>query len=264
MRVFLSWSGTLSKAIATALAEWLPYVVQTAKPWMSEHDIQAGTVWERELAENLKATDCGVLILTSENQNAPWLLFEAGALSRSGNDRVIPYRVDLPLAEVAAPLTRFQGVDADLLGTKKLVAGLNAALPEPMPDKLLDGLFDVFWPKLQPELSKHISSPTRAVARRSQEDYLIEILGVLRNSKTPQSSGQSHEASPAVAIQALESEVESLGNAVTSMEEYERKGGGASLESWWDGYVDRHRQARDLYSEALALVKQAKGIPRTT
>jgi len=199
MRVFLSWSGTLSKAIATALAEWLPYVVQTAKPWMSEHDIQAGTVWERELAENLKATDCGVLILTSENQNAPWLLFEAGALSRSGNDRVIPYRVDLPLAEVAAPLTRFQGVDADLLGTKKLVAGLNAALPEPMPDKLLDGLFDVFWPKLQPELSKHISSPTRAVARRSQEDYLIEILGVLRNSKTPQSSGQSHEASPAVA-----------------------------------------------------------------
>ena len=93
MRVFLSWSGTLSKAIACALAEWLPYVVSPAKPWMSEHDIQAGSLWERELSEHLDATDCGVLLLTKENQDAPWLLFEAGVLSKSSNKRK---RVSLP------------------------------------------------------------------------------------------------------------------------------------------------------------------------
>jgi hypothetical protein len=99
---------------------------------MSEHDIKAGALWEKELIKNLNQTDCGILLLTKENQNAPWLLFEAGVLSKSSNkEKVIPYRIDLQLAEIAAPLTRFQGVNADKKGYPAISRKLERCVARP-------------------------------------------------------------------------------------------------------------------------------------
>ena len=41
MKVFISWSGTRSKALAVALKEWLPLILQYAKPWVSDKDISS-------------------------------------------------------------------------------------------------------------------------------------------------------------------------------------------------------------------------------
>jgi hypothetical protein len=226
---------------------------------MSEHDIRAGAVWEDELVDNLDATDCGVLALTRENQTAPWLLFEAGVLSKSANrKRVIPYRVDLVLGEVAAPLTRFQGVDADLVGTKKLVLSLNTASAHPMPDKHVDVLFDALWPQLESELSiARTATPKIGAVRRSPEEYLQEILSLLRGTETPGPVERSPSTSSEDPIGAISSLVRSLESNIASMEEYEKNGGGASTESWWDAYVERRRDARSLYLKALDLVKEA-------
>jgi hypothetical protein len=38
--VFISWSGERSKLIAEAFYEWLPMVIQSAKPWMSGVSIE--------------------------------------------------------------------------------------------------------------------------------------------------------------------------------------------------------------------------------
>ena len=81
MKVFISWSGSRSGAIAEELRVWLPHVVQACEPWTSSVDIDAGARWHLRLIESLRQTQFGILRLTSENLTAPCLLCEAGALS---------------------------------------------------------------------------------------------------------------------------------------------------------------------------------------
>ncbi|KUK96253.1 MAG: TIR domain-containing protein [Methanothrix sp.] len=84
-RVFISWSGSRGREVAMALQWWLPHVISNMDPIISEHDIKKGTLWRSELADLLKDTRFGLVCLTPENQNAPWILFESGALSKDKN-----------------------------------------------------------------------------------------------------------------------------------------------------------------------------------
>lgn len=63
MKVFISWSGTQSKAVATALHKWIPDVIQVAEPWMSETDIEAGARWGRQIETSSKRVNSGLFAL---------------------------------------------------------------------------------------------------------------------------------------------------------------------------------------------------------
>src|SRR5437868_2200122 len=82
MRIFLSWSGEQSRAVATALRDWVPRVIQSVTPWMSSVDIEKGARWFEEIGSHLESVNVGVICLTRANVSAPWILFEAGALSK--------------------------------------------------------------------------------------------------------------------------------------------------------------------------------------
>src|SRR5437868_186766 len=82
MRVFISWSGPRSKAVAELLKTWIRCVVQATQPWISSRDIDRGAQWFPEISEQLKETEIGIFCLTQANKERPWILFEAGALSK--------------------------------------------------------------------------------------------------------------------------------------------------------------------------------------
>ncbi|MFM4826935.1 hypothetical protein ACEUDJ_18950 [Aeromonas bivalvium] len=82
MKTFFSWSGNKSHQVAMAFSNWLPCVLQAVEPWVSSEDIDRGAIWLNEIFVQLKDTNFGVVFVTKENQEKPWLLFESGALSK--------------------------------------------------------------------------------------------------------------------------------------------------------------------------------------
>ena len=107
MKVFLTWSGRRGKQVAKALRDWLPLVVQAAKPWMSEY-IEKGAHWPKELASQLEDAKVGIVCLTVDSLAEPWLLFEAGALSKTKDALVCTFTLDVKPSEVKPPLGFFQ------------------------------------------------------------------------------------------------------------------------------------------------------------
>src|SRR5262249_25236636 len=97
MKVFLSWSGSTSKQIAQALRHWLPYMLQAVEPFMSSGDISKGDTWSDVLANELVNSEYGIICVTPYNISHPWLLFEAGAMSRYvGKAKVAPVLFGVP------------------------------------------------------------------------------------------------------------------------------------------------------------------------
>ena len=109
MKVFLSWSGHKSHQVALVLRDWLPSVIQSIMPYVSSEDIDKGARWSTDIAKELEDSTYGILCVTKENLEAPWLLFEAGALSKMmDKSSVCPFIFDLKRAEVKGPILQFQ------------------------------------------------------------------------------------------------------------------------------------------------------------
>jgi len=81
MDIFISWSGPRSRAVAEALKEYLPMIVNAFNPWLSSADIDKGARWNSDLAAALATSKAGIICLTPNNFTAPYNLFDSGALS---------------------------------------------------------------------------------------------------------------------------------------------------------------------------------------
>jgi hypothetical protein len=54
MDIFISWSGKRSRAFAEALRDWLPMIINAARPFLSSSDIDKGARWSTEIAGKLE------------------------------------------------------------------------------------------------------------------------------------------------------------------------------------------------------------------
>jgi hypothetical protein len=188
MKVFISWSGLRSKAVAETLRTWLKDVMQAVEPWVSR-DIQKGTRWSHTLALELENTNVGVICLTPENLTEPWLLFEAGALSKLLKDtRVCTYLIDVEHSSISGPLAEFQHTSATRDETYQLVRTINAAIDEPgrLPDDTLNRAFNRCWPELDRRLKTLPALEKTVPTRRTDSDMLREVLEIVRDlAKSP-------------------------------------------------------------------------------
>ena len=184
MKVFISWSGEPSKKIAEAFRQWIPGVIQAAKPYYTPDDITKGTRWSTEIAKELDASKVGIICLTRNNLNSPWIMFEAGALSKNlEKSKVCPLLFDLEPSEIEGPLIQFQAAKFSKIEMKKVVKMINLELGDnSLTNEVLDGVFDMWWPKLESQIKEILKNGTEESEEdlRSDREMLEEILFLSR------------------------------------------------------------------------------------
>jgi hypothetical protein len=200
MKIFVSWSGNRSREVAQILHDWLPNVIQSLKPWMSAADIKGGARWSADIAYELETSQFGIICLTPENLEAPWIHFEAGALSKALQKAyVCPYLLDIAPEDLHGPLVQFQATKAEKEETRKLIHTINhaqgnAALTEHTVNKA----FDRWWPDLEKNLAIVPGPEEGGQPARPEREIMAEILELVR--------AQSREE----AFDGLRSEIRSL------------------------------------------------------
>lgn len=200
MKVFISWAGERSALVAEALRDWLPYIFQNIEPWLSRSDIDAGSRWGREIENELDETKFGVLCLTRENVDRPWINFEAGAIAKAiVESSVVPFCLGFSPGDLPrGPLTLFQGVSADQDGTWRLVQALHIASADSRPEDRLRIVFQRFWPDLAEKLAAVPETEESKPQRRQTEDILSELLEIVRGLDRRASAGGALQSIPLI------------------------------------------------------------------
>lgn len=158
MRIFLSWSKDRSRYLASAFKQWIPSVLQYTDVYMSEKDISLGERWSSNISENLSDHDFGLVFITPENINSPWINFEAGALSKNSSSTLIPiiYKSDIMILN-DGPLKQFQSqkdINKECILELIKTINSNASKEIKINEDLLVHTFDKWWPDLEDTISR--------------------------------------------------------------------------------------------------------------
>jgi hypothetical protein len=184
MKVFISWSGSLSKRLGEALRDWLPGVLQVVKPYFTPSDIEKGTRWAVDIAQELDASQVGILCITRDNLHSDWVLFEAGALSKSlDKAHVCPVLFGIKSTDLAGPLKQFQATEFTKTDFHKLLTVINGRLGDSkLSAKTLDTVFEKWWPELEQQIEELLTDEGAESAEpvRSERELLVEVLELSR------------------------------------------------------------------------------------
>jgi len=225
MKVFFSWSGTLSKSIASVFYKWLPSVLQNVRPYLSAEDIDKGDKWLNNISHSLEETSIGLVFVTKENVTAPWINYETGALSNSLKaSNVCPILIDLQKGEIDSrnPLFHYQATAVnDKDDIFKLLKTINNQQQADMKvsDEALKQVFEWGWPTLNSELDRILQSIKQSkedvlkTENESETSDMEEILALLRSIKKDQKLNLDNDYNSkymTMKYQELENEIEML------------------------------------------------------
>lgn len=183
MRIFLSWSGDRSRYLSTCFKNWLPNVLQYLEPYMSSQDIKLGERWGTNIEENLRENDFGLVFVTPENIDAPWINFEAGALSKALKSRLVPviYGDDVTILNTG-PLKQFQSSkNLEKDSVKQLVLDINeyASDTERLKIDKVELAFEKWWDELETELQNIPSLDTKTTKLEEEIPTDNQLLNVI-------------------------------------------------------------------------------------
>lgn len=191
MKVFVSWSGELSKKLSEFLKTWLEQCIQSVEVFFSPEDIEKGENWQLKLSNELRETNFGIVCVTSENVDAPWLHFEAGALSKLLDSKVMVLAVNVNFTEIKGPLKSFQATKLEKDDIFRLLKSINNVQEKPLTDEKLKNSFEAFWPQFESEIEKlkDYSPKSKKGEKKSSatvnvDETVDEILQLLRNQNS--------------------------------------------------------------------------------
>lgn len=198
LKIFLSWSGDRSRAVALALHETIPAIISGVEPWMSKTDIPPGARWASAIGGNLEQCDFGIICLTPENVERPWILFEAGALSKRMTDSaVVPYLYGMDEKDVGGPLGQFQAKKAEKDPTLEIVLSINARAGNREAEAIVRRRFNHEWSGLEAQLAaipKPTSEPTRQP--RPDREVLEDVVSHLHQLSREVADIKAHVQTP--------------------------------------------------------------------
>ena len=198
VKVFLCWSGDLSKAVASALNDWLPDVIHFIETFFSDDDIAAGEPWFQKIDKELGDTYFGVLCITKSNKHSRWIHYEAGGLRKGlGKSRVVPLLIDLDKpTDLEQPLGAFQTANCDKDGIRKLLESINEGIGEgKLESERLERSFDIHWKSLSEVVEKHKKDyevEEESEPSRTSDDKIDELLGLTRQIHQKQTPSFEH------------------------------------------------------------------------
>jgi len=195
MKVFLGWSGGRSYEVAKAFEEWLPKVIQAIDPFISS-EISKGKRWGAVIADELEDTKVGIICLTKENLNENWILFEAGALSKTKDAYVCTFLLDLKTTDIEEPLASFQHTTFEKGDIRKLMGTINETVEKSgehsLRENLLNSTFDTFWSEIEAKVKDIVAKPSEVVLpSRDSQDMIEEILEIARRQDRWQEQSDS-------------------------------------------------------------------------
>lgn len=189
--IFISWSGERSRKIAEELSHFLQRVIHTAKPFVSSNDIDKGDLWLSTLADKLSKSSIGIVCLTAENKNKPWILFEAGAIYKGlSKNRVCTLLIDINPNDIKYPLGGFQRTilehEPDFYA---LIQTINSSMDFSIQNDVLRDSFNAHYNKFKDKCreikTSIIESPIDGEGLVEQIDELKRTI-VASNNQLPQ------------------------------------------------------------------------------
>ena len=165
-------------------------VIQSVEPFVSAIDIAKGDRGLHVIASELKQSSFGIVCVTRENSLAPWINFEAGALSKAvGEVSVVPFLLDMPISDLTGPLVQFQVASST---SKEDVFAMVRSLRDhaklaDMDDARLRKYFEVFWPQLDAQLEAVRAAQEadhKGAPARTESEILQEVLVLTRRQET--------------------------------------------------------------------------------
>lgn len=196
-QVFISWSGEVSQKLAEELRKWIPAVLQFTRPYFTPNDIEKGAKWSAEISKSLSECQVGIICLTKDNHSRPWILFEAGALSKGlDSSKVCTLLFDLEPSDVSGPLTTFQATKFEKDDFKKLIASINDSGGDyKLQKEVFEQVFEMWWPRLEEAIKKALETGKTEKTRniRSERELIEETLdlvrGISRTTMLPKTAG---------------------------------------------------------------------------
>ncbi|MDY0277988.1 MAG: TIR domain-containing protein [Acholeplasma sp.] len=184
MKVFISWSGETSNKIAEVIKNWLPNCLQTVEVFCSSSDIEKGENWNAKLSGELESTNFGIVVLTDDNIIAPWLHFEAGALSKKLGSKVCAIATNIEIVDIKGPLASFQACKFTKEDFKKMLVSINSSNETKINDNVLNKTFDAFWSQLESEIKTILGQKKNTISEKKQKlnqnDAIEELIQLTR------------------------------------------------------------------------------------